>query len=428
MEKTQTLSRNREYKPILMLLAISLGIRLVIGAIAAHYQGDFPQMYASLEPYVDYKQLYLPEVTKFLEGQQLYKDFFHAYPPLWIYTLSLVARLNPPFWGPAVPIVFFDGMLAPLTYLVARRFLRGNLPFIMGLLVATSPVILWYDGIFWLNPPPSTLFLLLSVYLAVSRRFRYAALSLAVAIAYKQTSIVALPFLIIGVYRWSSWKKAAVFTSIVVAILAVVSMPYLVLYPKTYLWALGVPGFPTPPPFAPEDLSVWKYDITQPTNLGSIFGVLGYPWLALLIRQYLIYALIAAFVVLIFLFVRKRELKEEVLVRYLIYAVLLFIVFFPRGTYKYFFVAALPLFVLTCRKKGDYFVFLMMNIGILVAPRFLEPWMAVLVIVFTYILDKENSPPILPQEDTQAITVTQDSTGIPNDKTNSNGTSKPAEA
>jgi hypothetical protein len=36
-----------------------------------------------LEPYQDYKYLYLNDVKRFLEGQMLYKDFHSAYPPLW---------------------------------------------------------------------------------------------------------------------------------------------------------------------------------------------------------------------------------------------------------------------------------------------------------------------------------------------------------
>ncbi|MFN3621830.1 MAG: hypothetical protein ACK4TI_02975, partial [Nitrososphaerales archaeon] len=174
------------------------------------------------------------------------------------------------------------------------------------------------------------------------------------------------------------------------AIVALGSMPYLALFPSLYLWALGFPGLPTPQPYVPEDLTVWEYNIVKPTNLGTIFGVFGSPWFALFLRQHLIYLILAGFILLTLLFLRIRGIDADALIRYLLYSQLLFILLFPRGIYKYFFNSALPFFALICRKKGDILTFLAMNIGLLLVPRFFEPWFALVVMLFAYAVSREN--------------------------------------
>jgi len=78
-------------------------------------------------------------------------------------------------------------------------------------------------------------------------------------------------------------------------------------------------------------------------------------------------------------------------VKYLAYSLLLFIFLFPRGTYKYFFITALPFFALSCRKKGDIVTFVLLNLGILLVPRSVTPWFAFLMIFFIYIIARENT-------------------------------------
>jgi len=167
-------------------------------------------------------------------------------------------------------------------------------------------------------------------------------------------------------------------------------MPYLALFPSLYLWALGFPGLPTPEPYVPEDLTVWEYNIVKPTNLGTVFGVFGAPWLAILLRQHLLYIILAAFVAFTLIFYRIRGLDGETFIRYLLYSQLLFILLFPRGTYKYFYTTTLPFFALGCREKIDIITFTGINICLLLMPRFFEPWFALLVMLFAYALAREN--------------------------------------
>jgi hypothetical protein len=344
-----------------------------------------------LEPYQDYKYLYLSDVKRFLEGQMLYKDFHSAYPPLWMYTLAAAVKINPSYWGAAVPLVIFDALTAPLTYLIACRLVDVRWSTIIGVVTALAPAALWYNSILWLNPPPSTFFLLLTTYFLLAKRMKLSATSFALATLYKQTVLAALPVMVIGVYRLSSRRSVVWFIVIFAALLLLISMPYLALFPSIYLWALGFPGLPTPPPYMPEDLTVWEYNIVKPTNLGSVFGVFGAPWVAIFFRQSLIYVISAALIIFTLLFIGIKVLDGETIIRYLLYSQLLFILLFPRGTYKYFYTTTLPFFALGCRKKGDILTFAAINIGVLLIPRFFEPWFAIVIMLFAHAVARENA-------------------------------------
>ncbi|MEM3073517.1 MAG: hypothetical protein QXK20_02115 [Nitrososphaerales archaeon] len=377
-------------KGFLVVLLVSLIVRCLVAWFATVIEGNFPPMPEYLETYQDYKHLYLNDVKRFLDGEMLYKDFHNAYPPLWIYTLSAFVKINPSYWSAAVPLLLFDALIPLMVYLIARKMVGGKWAIAIGLATALSPASLWYNSMLWLNPPPSTFFLLLSTYLLVSKRVKISAASLALASLYKQTALASLPIFIIAAYWFKSKRALLWFIAIFAAIVVVGSMPYLALFPSLYLWALGFPGLPTPQPYVPEDLTVWEYNIIKPTNLGTIFGVFGAPWLAIFLRQHLIYIISAVFIVLTLLFLRIRGWDADALIRYLLYSQLLFILLFPRGTYKYFFNSALPYFALMCRKKGDLITFLAMNIGLLLVPRFFEPWFALVVMLFAYAVNREN--------------------------------------
>jgi len=321
----------------------------------------------------------------------LYKDFHNAYPPLWMYTLAVAVKINPSYWSAAVPLLLFDALTAPLTYLIARRLVDETWSTIIGLMTALAPAALWYNSLLWLNPPPSTFFLLLSTYFLLSKRVKLSATSFALATLYKQTVLAALPVMLISVYRWSSKRGFIWFIVIFAALVSLVSMPYLALFPSLYLWALGFPGLPTPPPYVPEDLTLWEYNIVKPTNLGTVFGVFGAPWLAIFLRQNLIYIISAAFAAFTLIFYRIRTIDEETFLRYLLYSQLLFILLFPRGSYKYFYTTTLPFFALGCKKKGDIVTFTAINIALLLVPRFFEPWFALVVMLFVHALARENA-------------------------------------
>ena len=381
----------KDKRGLIYVTLMSFVVRFYLAWVSTRIEGNYPPMPEYLEPYQDYKHLYLNDVKRFLEGQMLYKDFHSAYPPLWMYTISAAVKFNPVYWGAAVPLIIFDTLIPSVTYLIARRLVNERWSIIIGLVTALAPAALWYNSLLWLNPPPSTFFLLLSTYLLLSRKVKSSAITFAFAALYKQTVLAAQPILLVSVYRLLSKRDLVLFIVVFAALICLVSMPYLALFPSLYLWALGFPGIPTPPPYAPEDLTVWEYNITKPTNLGTIFGVLGAPWLAIFLRQNLIYLISAGFIAFTALFLRLKSLNDETIIRYLLYSQLLFILLFPRGTYKYFYTTALPYFALGCRKKGDIVTFIAVNIGILLVPRFFEPWFALVVILLAYSMSKENA-------------------------------------
>ena len=379
----------RHKRGLIIILLLSFAVRFVLGWISSTIEGNYPPMPEYLEPYQDYKYLYLKDVQRFLEGHMLYKDFHSAYPPLWMYTLAAASKIAP-YWGAAVPLLLFDALTAPLTYFIAHRLVEEKWSTIIGVMTALAPAALWYNSLLWLNPPPSTFFLLLTTYLLLTKRVKLSAASFALATLYKQTVLAALPVIVIGVYKWSSKRSVVLFILIYAALLTLVSMPYLALFPSLYLWALGFPGLPTPQPYVPEDLTVWEYNIVKPTNLGTVFGVFGLPSLAIFLRQNLIYIISAVFIAFTFIFYRIKGLDGDSFIRYLLYSQLLFILLFPRGTYKYFYTTTLPFFALGCRKKGDIITFTAVNIALLLIPRFYEPWFALVIMLFAHALAKEN--------------------------------------
>ena len=61
------------------------------------------------EAWKDYAYAYVPTVQAFKEGYLPYRDFFHAYPPLFLYALTLFSFL-PYFWSMALPLVISDAL------------------------------------------------------------------------------------------------------------------------------------------------------------------------------------------------------------------------------------------------------------------------------------------------------------------------------
>ena len=93
---------------LFIILTITLVVKGSVFIIALPYGSDLPPMYPDLEPYEDFKFLYLKEANNFLAGELPYKDFFHAYPPLFLYLLSSFLFLNIASWLPALPLIIFD--------------------------------------------------------------------------------------------------------------------------------------------------------------------------------------------------------------------------------------------------------------------------------------------------------------------------------
>ncbi|MEM4297913.1 MAG: glycosyltransferase family 39 protein, partial [Nitrososphaerota archaeon] len=259
---------------ILLLLFVAFGVRAVVFFFVHPYEGIFQIPFQELEPYQDFKLLYMKEVENFLNGKLPYKDFFHAYPPLFLYTLSLIAFFGPPLWASALPIVAYDALTILPVFLIARRLIDETRASLIAIVASLTPMVLFYNSVLWLNPPPSTFFMLISAYFLLRGNIRLSAITLALATGYKQTSVVLFPAMLIGAYRFGSKRSTAEFFLIFTLIGFIISVPYIIEFPLIYLWSLGVPGIPTPEMYGPPS-EEWKYDISQPINFLTYFGVFG---------------------------------------------------------------------------------------------------------------------------------------------------------
>lgn len=386
----------------MILLAISAAVRLAIFVIVIPYEGMFsipsssPEVYQeiwrNLEPYQDFKLLYMNDVNRFLNGSQPYQDFFHAYPPLFLYTLSIFASFHLPIWTSAIPIIAYDALTVVPMFLIARRLTNDRWASAITLLASLTPMVLWYNDILWLNPPPSTFFMLLSACLLLSGRSRLSSVALGLAFGYKQTSVVLFPVMLIGVFRAGSRRKAVEFAALYIAVCFAVSLPYIVQYPSIYLWSLGVPGIPTPSMYG-QPTNEWKYDISTPINIATYVGIFGFTSLAVSLREPLWFVLIASYCLLVWRVARRKEIGQVDFVAYLLYSILLFDTLFPRGIYKYFIISALPFLAILLSRRRHIPLFLAYGLAVLAVPRFLTPLLTLLLITLTPYLHWDRVQP-----------------------------------
>jgi hypothetical protein len=337
-------------------------------------------MYPDLEPYEDYKFLYTKEVNNFLQGQLLYKDFYHAYPPLFLYLLSAFAFLQIASWIPALPLVIFDVLTIIPIYLISLRLVDKKKAFIVSLVWALSPVALWYNTILWLNPPPSTFFMLISTLLFMQRRYNLSSLSLAIATGFKQTSIVLFPIFLIMVLKDRALKKTVSFIATFSVMLLTISLPYIIWYPETYLWCIGFPGLPVPSGYAPPS-PITQFDLTTPLSFATLSAALGFSEYVGPLQTMLWPILVSSFILIMYRIWKKRMIDQEDVIIYSLYAIMIFDILFPRGIYKYFYVTALPYLALFIRDFKRISLYYLFNIILLFIPRHITVFLTSIVFV-----------------------------------------------
>ncbi|HZW55596.1 MAG TPA: hypothetical protein VFF30_04845 [Nitrososphaerales archaeon] len=355
----------------------------------------FTSPYGDIEAYTDYRDLYLRcLVTPFLNGSQAYNlPIVYNYPPLFLYTLSIFARASSLIWFPAIPLVAFDALTAIPAYFIASEFLfKGRasaekLSFAVSLIWIVNPLNLFYNDLMWLNPGPTTFFLMFSIYLFLKGKYPLSAVFLAISTGFKQTSFLLFPVFVIAAWKLKGFTKELVFYILIYAgLLTVISLPYVYQNPQQYFWALQFPIFGNPPGAGSGNPTTFEYDLSQPVRLTTFLGLIKFINLQALTvasYQYLNYVFIAFYVgILVSLALKKGKLTPQNVLVYLLAAFLAFTTFFGRGVYKYYFAGLTPLALpIFSWKKGAIF-FEVFCIAILLLPRLVNPWMGALLITF----------------------------------------------
>jgi len=345
----------------------------------------------NLEAYSDYRDLYLKcLVNPFISGSGAYNlPIVYNYPPLFLYTLSVFA-LDTAAWSPAIALVLFDALTVIPVYLIARDFLfSGNnkAAFAVSMIWVFNPINLFYNDLMWLNPGPTTFFLMLGIYLFLKQKWALSSIALAVSTGFKQTAVILFPILVVMMWKTIGFtKKTIAFITLYVSSLVVISTPYMFQIPQTYFWALQLPIFGNPPGAGPSAPATFVYDLSQPTRLTSFLGLVNFANLkplAVATYPYLNYIFAISYAALILqMYFTKRKLTNRDYLLYLFTALLLFFTFFGRGVYKYYFAGITPLALPLFSSRKGAIVFEAFSLILLLIPREVTPWMALLLITF----------------------------------------------
>lgn len=384
-----------------------------------------------VEAYTDFRDLYMKDlVAPFLSGHDAYQlgTIVYNYPPLFLYLLSLFAEVNLA-WFPAVPLVAFDILTVIPVYLISKRFLfqdSARIAFAVSLIWAANPINLFYNDLMWLNPGPTTFFLLMAVYYFLKKEWYFSAFMLAISTGFKQISVLALPIFLALLWKsrmsakplvdfrvdtgngseLRSWahsigragrylanrlllgftllKPLLYYLATFVGFLVVISLPYLVTEPQNYFYSLQLPILGYPPGTSAGFPTTFSYPLSEPTRLTTFLGLLNFAnfqGLALTSYRLLDYAFAFAYVgLIIYILLAKVEPSGKNMVILTMAAFLLFFTLYGRGIYKYYFATITPLALPFFGEKRQAIMFEVFSIALILVPRVVTPWMSLLLL------------------------------------------------
>lgn len=389
-------------------MAASLAVKFVLFLLSIESAMSFSLPFS--EAWKDYAYAYVPTVQAFRSGYMPYRDFFHAYPPLFLYALALLSFL-PCSWSMALPLVASDALTVVPVYLMGKRFLGERGAFVASLLFAFAPVNLFYVDYLWLNPPLTTFFLMLSVYLLLcEQRFDLAALTLAVSIGFKQTSLLALPIVLLYVVKKRSVVGALRYFLIVTSVCLAFSIPYILVEPTRYLFSvfrvpirmwgqlpdnyfqLGFTNLPESTTVGTATLDWFQSKWTRyvPLQGGMTLSLPIFIFLLPEMRVDVYYQadlvlkilLFASYGILLYRAHIKEELADETLIKYLLYGVLILFIFSP--VYKYYAAGITPFLALLAEKRRGAAAFALFNVVLLAVPRLLTSYLFLVLLAWLF--------------------------------------------
>lgn len=402
---------------LLGIVAAALAVRLVIFALSVGTSTGLS--IPNAENWQDFSLAYVPAVNALMSGFMPYRDFFYPYPPLFLYALTAFSYLPLPSWSSAIPLVGADALTVIPLYLIARELVGERASLMVSLLFVFSPTNLYYVDYLWLNPSLTTLFLLTSVYLLIKGRYGWSALTLALAIGFKQTALFALPVVLFLLWRKAGRRAEPLRYLLVVSVACLaISLPYIELNPSLYLDSMfrlpfgflgaQVPGNyyqiavgnGTQVTFNTADWLTSKWQLLaagvySPATLALPFFLFlvpsAYSWAystssALSIVDFLI---IVAGVALILRGIWKRKsFDQQELLSYILFAMLLIFTFYPL--YKYYVVGIVPFLVLLVRSKRDAVGFVVFSFALMLVPRYFASW--ALLVTLVWLLRRNAKP------------------------------------
>ena len=240
-------------------MGVALAARLVTSLFRITY-GVVPVPFVGPTPWADYN-VYVSELHLVAQGYLPYRDFGFSYMPLFLYAL-LPFYLLLGTYGASLVIVVSDALTAGVVYSITSRRLESRLALVAGLTYALLPFALYNEGYLWLSSQPMTLFTILSLYLLLERRTYWSFAALAIAVLFKQETIILLAPFVFWQYK-RSLKRALKGIALFAALVFAVSVPFLFLAADNYLAAVSY-GLIRLGPLLPARVSLF------PTSGGSV--------------------------------------------------------------------------------------------------------------------------------------------------------------
>jgi len=326
--------------------------------------------FAVVEGYSDFTYYYMNFVRQFVQGNLPYTDTLYLvngmqtyiYPPLFLYILggfyflpsealfpnlileSLMLGRSLDFLRVGFAFIVFDLATCVVIYLTSRQLTSNRfVPVGAMLIFAFNPISLWWGNYLWLSTPIHTFFMVLGFYYLIRQKLLWAVFWITVAAMVKQTAALLLPLVFFMEFRYSL-ERVFIAVAVAVAVVLLVSLPYIALFPFTYIEALtaGMGSYwfyeALPPVTHPVPLSVLAIGWPEPFKFIAVMLIFqSIPWITFLALFWLSGIFVAE--------QSGQEYKDQVL----LVAFLLSLashIFFARGLYKFYLIALIPFFVL----------------------------------------------------------------------------------
>ncbi len=376
---------------IVFLIAMGLFVRLLL---AYNYRVDYSltvtaviwNRYVSFYPngvhlagYGDFPYYYVNWINAwFQDGWYPYTDwrltvpgeplFYYSYPPIFLYFLIAIWRPGMTNLWMAFPMILADAACAGMVYLILKEITKGEhsrlIAFIGGFLMVFSPINIIYDGIYWLNPGPVTLFTLVSFYFIIKRKWRKAFFWLAIATMTKQNALFftyPIFLIMVGEKVQTDGIKKGVFESIMIGIYYLLicfccSIPWIFITPIHYGAHMLFPG-----QFLSLGTTIDEPLINNTIQLSWSFKQLNMAdWFVSFVAfgiNSMFFMILAASILAIFLFWRAYQNKLDNIKFFewiAIYTILIHVLM-PRGIYKFYSAYYMPILLIALIGTFTYY-------------------------------------------------------------------------
>ncbi|NHJ33037.1 MAG: hypothetical protein FK732_09245 [Asgard group archaeon] len=328
--------------------------------------GDFPFYYTSwIHAWFENGWYPFTDWSITIPGDPLY---FYSYPPIFLYFLVAIWRPGMTNLWMAFPMILADTACAGVVYLILREIIKGKqskfIAIIGGLVMTLSPINIIYNGVYWLNPGPVTLFTLISFYFVVKRKWRNAFFWLAIATMTKQNALFftyPIFLVMLGEKVQKEGIKKGVVESIMIGIFYVViclccSIPWIFITPIHYGAHMLFPG-----QYLSLGTEIKEPIINNTIQLSWSFRQLNMAdWFVNFIAfgvNSMFFMILAASIIAILAFWRSYQNKLDNIGFFeliAIYTVLTHI-FMPRGVYKFYSAYYMPIILVALIGTFSYY-------------------------------------------------------------------------